>query len=679
MKLYMHTKISVIYIFLFAVIAGVFPVSETTSARQFDRTEGRIVSETRHISAGNTTYYVDATGDDVNPGTSPHKAWKTLASVNTMKLAPGDKVLLKAGCEFAGPLVLHGSGAEGKPIVIDRYGFGANPIINGQGKVENTIRLHNQHDWEIRNLTVTNTDGGGWDDAGRAIRRAVYITAENIGDVKHIRLNNLEIRDVRGMYRFEGNTTNGGIICQVLGDKKPTRFVDLWIEGCVFRTKSIDRYPVVVTSSWGKQAPCKVVWKDNMLDHTGRAHIVIPASEWPREKVYYFCPECREVFGLNKTMTPVCGKCGRVGVEDIFSEMAARLKRSWNFFEATRLEPERWLFSFEPNNKDVYTGTYPLAYYGEVRALGFVPPWLDPHDKNMREEEDYILREWVGELVKRGLKLDEDWNIRNRVFMNESKWARQRTEASFVKAISQYGVAPDLSTRDKALAYFKSLPWASNPYGACNFIGKTLHRHRRVLIARGEDPDDDIYYYVKALINGQFQPDKGYWGGQRANHINRTSGNMKMMTTYAALDWDIPYPKKIIDFHLSGADEKAGFRGRGCSAFNQMFPLAAIRRKYPELASYRGDQIDKYTAMTFMTFLSNWNEKLNFYGSRWDAKHNHGVVMFISHLMLDQPYMRSSTIYNWREGPIITRKPDGGIEHNLVIYTRKGFPYDGGG
>ena len=161
----------------------------------------------------------------------------------------------------------------------------------------------------------------------------------------------------------------------------------------------------------------------------------------------------------------------------------------------------------------------------------------------------------------------------------------------------------------------------------------------------------------------------------KAGYINRTSGNMKMRMTYASLDWKIPNPRKIIDFHLSGADEKAGFRGRGCSAFNQVFPLAAIRQKYPELTSYRGEEIDKYTAMTFM---SNWDEKLNFYGNNWGAKHNNGVPLFMAHLMLGQPYMRSSTIYNWCAGPITTRKPDGSIEHNPVIYQRKSWPFDGG-
>jgi hypothetical protein len=236
------------------------------------------------ISPSGTTYYVDAAGgDDDNSGISAQKAWKSLAPVNSMTLAPGDNVLLKAGCKFTGSLQPKGSGVKGKPVVIDKYGKGASPIINGEGKVENTIRLNNQHHWEIRNLTVTNTDGGGWDDQGRAIRRAIYVTASDVGDVNHIYLQNLEIRDVRGMYRFAGNQTNGGIICQVTGKSKKTRFVDLKIEGCVFGTKSIDRYPVVVTSSWKKEPVCEVVWKNNTLDHAGRPRRC-PASGRPRRQ-----------------------------------------------------------------------------------------------------------------------------------------------------------------------------------------------------------------------------------------------------------------------------------------------------------------------------------------------------------------------------------------------------------
>ena len=474
-------------------------------------------------SAGGTAYYVDSSGgsDDHN-GTSAQSAWKSLAKFDSIELKPGDKILLKAGCRFAGRLRPRGSGAEGKPIVIDRYGDGADPVVAGQGKVDSTIRLHNQHHWEIRNLTVTNTDGGGWDDEGRAIRRAVYVTAEAAGEVKHIHLNGLEIRDVRGMYRFAGHQTNGGIICQVLGKKRKTRFVDLRIEGCTFRTKSIDRYPAVVTSSWKEDPACQVVWKDNTLDHAGRAHIVIPADQWPRKLVYYFDPEARKVFPLEKTAAPVSPFTGRVGCEDIFSEIAARLKRSWSFFEATRVQKGSWLFANSPGGKvhhvDEGAGaspTYPLAYYGELRALAFVPPWLDPKQPEMRTQEDAILEKWVKELEAVGVKREADWTIRNRVFMSKTKWAQPRTGKSFLRSLSPGGVPPDLSTRERALKYFNSLPWRNNPYSACGRIGHALDLHMAKRRAAGEDPEDESYRYVKELIGQQYQADKGYWGGRK--------------------------------------------------------------------------------------------------------------------------------------------------------------------
>ena len=33
-------------------------------------------------------------------------------------------------------------------------------------------------------------------------------------------------------------------------------------------------------------------------------HIVIPPDQWPREAVYYFCPDCLDVLGIAKIDTP---------------------------------------------------------------------------------------------------------------------------------------------------------------------------------------------------------------------------------------------------------------------------------------------------------------------------------------------------------------------------------------
>ncbi|MBT3274050.1 MAG: hypothetical protein HN368_12910 [Spirochaetales bacterium] len=634
-----------------------------------------------------TTYYLDAIqGTDINAGTSPGEAWKTFERVNASEFSPGDRILLKAETEFSGGLAPKGSGSENAPIVIDRYGRGQNPVINGNGKVENTVFLRNQQYWEICNLTITNTDGGDLaGDEGRAIRRAVYVTAEDAGELKHIHLKSLEVHNIRGMYRFGGSLTNGGIICRVLGNRIPTRFVDLRIEGCVFRTRSIDRYPAIVTSSWQKSPACDVVWRDNTFDHFGRAHIVIPSSEWPRKFVYYFDPEASEVFALGKHDPPVSPLTGRVGCEDVFSEIAARLRHTWTFFETTRVARDRWLFANSKGdvahhpNDGVYTSpTYPLAYYCELRSLGFVPPWLDLEDER-HGGENVILQEWVDELVGVGVKREEDWTICNRAFMNENPWPEPRSDTPFVDSVSRYGVAPDLSTRESARTYFESLPWKNNPYAACNFIGKALHNYRYERIGRGGDPDDENYLYIKDLIGSQFQEEEGYWGGSEADHINRTSGNMKMLTTYAVLDWEIPNPKKIMDFILSGANDEMGFAGAGCSAFNQMASLCITRFKYPELSNYRSEEIERYSAMTFMTFLDNWSEETNFYGDTWLGKHNNGVVVNMATLLLDLPLQRASTIYNWRDGPIIFRQSDGKIIRNQVIYQLKGHAFAGGG
>mgnify|MGYP000733482495 CR=1 FL=1 len=79
-----------------------------------------------------------------------------------------------------------------------------------------------------------------------------------------------------------------------------------------------------------------------------------------------------------------------------------------------------------------------------------------------------------------------------------------------------------------------------------------------------------------------------------------------------------------------------------------------------------------------MPWLSSWEENCSFYKDNWLGKHNHGVVMFMAPFLLDQPYMRGSVIYNWREGsPIITSKLDGSIKINNVIYQRPGYPFVG--
>lgn len=76
------------------------------------------LEEARHASPGNTTYYVNpATGDDSKVGTAAGSAWKNVARVNALKLAPGDKVLIAPGSHGAS-LKPSGAGTAEMPILI---------------------------------------------------------------------------------------------------------------------------------------------------------------------------------------------------------------------------------------------------------------------------------------------------------------------------------------------------------------------------------------------------------------------------------------------------------------------------------------------------------------------------------------------------------------------------------
>jgi len=168
------------------------------------------------------TYYFDSvSGDDGNRGATASTAWKTLGKLNATVFSPGDTILFKSGSVWIGQLGPRGSGAERHPIIIDKYGGDAKPVINGAGRSEDAVLLKNQEYWEISNLEITNTG----ETPGP--RRGVHLVAENFGDVHHIYLHGLTIHDVNGV---DDDKVNGGINYNSIGDSKPSRFIDLRME-----------------------------------------------------------------------------------------------------------------------------------------------------------------------------------------------------------------------------------------------------------------------------------------------------------------------------------------------------------------------------------------------------------------------------------------------------------------
>ncbi|OCT15346.1 hypothetical protein A8709_14750 [Paenibacillus pectinilyticus] len=152
--------------------------------------------------AANKTYYVDPAGADTNNGTSTSTPWKTLTKVNATTFTSGDKILFKAGNSWTGQLSPKGSGVSGSPIVIDQYGTGSKPLINGNGAGA-TLYLYNQQYWEIQNLEIKNYNGVN------SNRRGIEIVSKDIGTLNHIYIKNNNIHDVWGDNTKDTNGSAG--------------------------------------------------------------------------------------------------------------------------------------------------------------------------------------------------------------------------------------------------------------------------------------------------------------------------------------------------------------------------------------------------------------------------------------------------------------------------------------
>lgn len=129
-----------------------------------------------------TVYYVNsATGSNQNSGMSEQSAFATLSAVESLRLKPGDSVLLAAGSVFNEQFDLKYSGTVSSPITIGSFGVGDAPVIHSSNDgihgskasniiVENikiadtggaAIYAGNVTNWTVRNVEVENTGLAG--------------------------------------------------------------------------------------------------------------------------------------------------------------------------------------------------------------------------------------------------------------------------------------------------------------------------------------------------------------------------------------------------------------------------------------------------------------------------------------------------------------------------------------
>lgn len=244
---------------------------------------------TNYAKASTTgiTYYVDSVdGNDAHDGKSQSTAWKTISKLNGITFSPGDQILFKAGGIWNGELILSGSGEEGNPIVIDKYGTGNKPQLVGNENANQVIKIENVEYWSINNLDISANY------TSELARRAIYIHGVDYGTIDNLHFKNLDIHDVKNNKTYTGNNSakdTGGIFCWIESPKKiETKFNDILIENCTF--KNLDREGITLTwSDWGTRqgmeggnpwiGSTNVVIRNNYFNNIGGDGIVVSSCD----------------------------------------------------------------------------------------------------------------------------------------------------------------------------------------------------------------------------------------------------------------------------------------------------------------------------------------------------------------------------------------------------------------
>ncbi|WP_168929009.1 carbohydrate binding domain-containing protein [Paenibacillus dokdonensis] len=194
------------------------------------------------VSASAAMYYMDSQGgSDNNAGTSQNAAWKTLNKVNATTFQPGDSIVFKRGGSWTGKLWPKGSGTAQAPIVVDAYGAGNPPLLNGNGE-EAAVYLYNQQYWEIKNLEITNDNGAS------SRRMGIYVVNEGAGLLNHIYVIGNNVHDVYGNNVKDGNGSGGIKIRTKTGSVK-SNYNDVRIDGNTVGPR-VDRTGIDVNSDY---------------------------------------------------------------------------------------------------------------------------------------------------------------------------------------------------------------------------------------------------------------------------------------------------------------------------------------------------------------------------------------------------------------------------------------------
>jgi len=268
-------------------------------------------------------YYIDSVaGSDANNGTAEATPWQNISKVNLLTLALGSKIYLKCGSVWNGQqLKFLGSGTAAYPIIVDQYGTGAKPRLNGDGITtanQGVVYLYNQDYIEINNLEITNypvlpattnpnsiffvglyaTSGTNPNPYG-GDRRGVMVALVDKGVCNHIYLKNLNIHHIKGQLGNGSTAVNGaipkrtgGIYFAVLNEASTSnsRFNDVLIDGCTisycentglaFDNEDNVYYPGgTELALWTARKFTNIKVSNNVIHHIGKNAMIIRCTD----------------------------------------------------------------------------------------------------------------------------------------------------------------------------------------------------------------------------------------------------------------------------------------------------------------------------------------------------------------------------------------------------------------
>lgn len=223
-------------------------------------------------TAGTNYYFDSENGCDTNSGISPDSPLKSLAMLDSLKVCPGDSILLKSGCVFTEKLWFSGKGERDKPIVIGKYGGKDYPHIKGDASELQMVHIYNSENIVVRDLEISNK--------GKRIRphlRGLFVEVYNYGKAENITIDNLFIHDIYGsLIKGEGivhEDAGGGEAMMLRNfrddntDSIPSYFDGLTVQNCLI--KDSQRNGIIMWGNWirHKWLPnLNVVIRNNIID-----------------------------------------------------------------------------------------------------------------------------------------------------------------------------------------------------------------------------------------------------------------------------------------------------------------------------------------------------------------------------------------------------------------------------